>query len=147
MDQCKMPTNGLPAQNPDNALRQERHLPPLRTSHGAARDFVKIRLHMWSRDDIVDDALVIVGELLTNALTHAPSPEYVVAVDWNGGMIRLEMWDSSPFRPQKLPVDLSSEHGRGMRIVDALSAAWGSRITATGKCVWATLPLEPKKIT
>jgi hypothetical protein len=111
-----------------------------------ARDFVTGRLRAWGRAGIVDDAQVITGELWTNAITHAPSPEYVVAVDWNGGMIRLEMWDSSPFRPQKLPLDLNGEHGRGMRIVDALSEAWGSRVAASGKCVWAVLPIEPKPI-
>lgn len=132
--------------NPDNALRHERRLPPLRSSHGVARDFVTGRLRAWGRAGIVDDAQVIMGELWTNAITHAPSPEYVVAVDWNGGMIRLEMWDSSPFRPQKLPLDLNGEHGRGMRIVDALSEAWGSHVAASGKCVWAILPIEPKPI-
>lgn len=144
MNRGKAPQLGLPIRDPDGALRQERRLPPLKTSHGVARDFVKGRLRMWGRDDIVDDALVVVGELFSNAITHAPSPEYVVAVDWNDGMIRLEMWDSSPLRPQTLSVDLDDEHGRGMRIVDALSAAWGSRIAASGKCVWAVLPLKPK---
>jgi hypothetical protein len=141
-----MPPIRPSTQNSDNALRHERRLPPVRASHGVARDFVKGRLRTWGRADIADDAEVIVGELWTNAITHAPSAEYVIAVDWNDGMIRLEMWDSSPFRPQKLPLDLDDEHGRGMRIVDALSEAWGSRVAASGKCVWVVLPLEPKPI-
>lgn len=146
MDRCRIAEGERSVEVSDSALRQERHLPAVRASHGAARDFVRCRLMIWGRDDIVDDALVIIGELLTNALIHAPSPEYVVAVDWNGGMIRLEVWDTSPFLPHKLPIDLDNVHGRGMRIVDALSEVWGWRIAASGKCVWAVLPLRPKQI-
>lgn len=146
MDRCKTPENESSTEVSARALRRERHLPPVRASHGAARDFVRDVLELWGRDDIVDDALVVIGELLTNALIHAPSPEYVVVVEWNGGLIRLEVWDSSPSMPQKLPIDLDGLHGRGMLIVDALSGAWGTRTAASGKCVWSVLPTKPKEI-
>lgn len=121
------------------ALRHERRLPPSAAAAGAARDFVASGLRAWGWASRVDDAVLIIGEMFSNALTHAPSPEYVVAIDWNGGKVRLEMWDSSPFRPTMLPLDPESEHGRGMRLVAALSEIWGSRVAASGKCVWAIL--------
>ncbi|WP_425550931.1 ATP-binding protein [Actinoallomurus oryzae] len=82
---------------------------------------------MWGRSGQVDDGVQIIGELFNNALSHAPSPDYVVAVDCNGGAVRLEMWDSSPHRPTLLPIDFDGEHGRGMHLVAALSEMWGCR--------------------
>jgi anti-sigma regulatory factor (Ser/Thr protein kinase) len=97
-------------------------------------------MRLWGRRDAIDDATLLVSEMFTNALRHAPSQRYVVAVDWNGGKIRLEMWDSSEHRPTLLPIDALRESGRGMHLISALSAAWGARVTASGKCVWVILP-------
>jgi anti-sigma regulatory factor (Ser/Thr protein kinase) len=146
MDRCKTPPFGLPVPSRENYFRHELHLPHSEAAVGLARDFIKGRLLKWARRDIIDDAALIITELVTNAFIHAPSPDYFTVIDWNGGMIRLEMWDSSPFRPQRLPIGLTGEHGRGIRLIEALSEEWGSVITASGKCVWATLPLIPKKI-
>jgi hypothetical protein len=123
-------------------MRQERHLPPFLTSAGIARDFVASRLRLWGRSGQVDDGVQVIGEMFNNALTHAPGPDYVVAVDWNAGAVRLEMWDSSPCRPAVLPIDLDGEHGRGMHLIAALSETWGSHMAASGKCVWAVLSRE-----
>src|SRR4051812_16371282 len=127
MDRCKTPPIGTPVNDPDNALRYERHLPPFTSAHGVARDFVAARLRKWGRSRSIEDAVVIIGELFNNALEHAPSPHYVVAVDWNDGLVRLEMWDSSRRLPQLRPEDLGSENGRGLRVVQALSDTWGTR--------------------
>ncbi|MCO5968439.1 ATP-binding protein [Actinoallomurus sp. WRP6H-15] len=98
------------------------------------------RLRAWGRADQIEDATVIIGELFNNALLHTDSKELVVAIDWNGGRIRLEMWDDSPCRPRIAPADFEQESGRGMHIIAALSEVWGSRLAASGKCVWAVLP-------
>jgi anti-sigma regulatory factor (Ser/Thr protein kinase) len=115
-------------------------LPPFLTAAGVARDFVAGRLRRWDRSHQADDGVLIISEMSSNALIHAPSPEYVVAIDWNGGWVRLEIWDSSPRRPRLLPIDFEKEHGRGMHLIAALSEAWGSRVTASGKRVRAILP-------
>lgn len=140
MDRCKTPPFGSSIQDPDHSLRHERHVPSLLSAHGIARDFVRVHLVRWGRTEILSDAQVIIGELFTNAITHSRSEGHVIAIDWNGGLIRLEVWDSSPVRPIKRPIDPEAEHGRGIRIVEALSYAWGSRMAASGKCVWAILP-------
>lgn len=144
MNRCKTPQLGQSVQDPDNALRQERHLPPFLTSAGVARDFVASRLRLWGRLHQIEDAIQLISEMFNNALIHAPSPDYMVAVDWNGGSVRIEMWDSSLHGPTLLPVDLEEEHGRGMHLIAAISEMWGSRIAASGKCVWAILPATPK---
>jgi hypothetical protein len=140
MDRCNTPQLGAQLRDTNNARRQERHLPPFLTSAGIARDFVASRLRLWGRFGQADDGAQLIGEMFNNALIHAPSPDYVVAVDWNGGAVRLEMWDSSPHRPVVLPIDFDGEHGRGMHLIAALSGTWGCRMTASGKCVWAVLP-------
>ncbi|MEV5706800.1 ATP-binding protein [Actinoallomurus sp. NPDC052274] len=122
--------------------RYERHLPPVKAAAGTARDFVESRLRAWGRADQIEDATVIIGEMFNNALLHAESKELVAAIDWNGGRIRLEMWDDSPERPKIVPIDFEKESGRGMRIIASLSEIWGSRLAASGKCVWAILPSQ-----
>lgn len=138
MDCGRTPHIGI--RTDDHAYRQEIRLPPSPTSAGAAREFVASRLRAWGRCPQVDDAVLIIGEMFNNALMHAPSPDYVVAIGCDNGKLRLEMWDSSPCRPTVLPLDLEDEHGRGMRLVSAMSEKWGSWVTAAGKCVWAILP-------
>lgn len=138
---CNTPRLGSRARDVNDAMRQERRLPPFLTSAGIARDFVASRLRLWGRSGQVDDGVQLIGEMFNNALIHAPSPDYVVAVDWNGGAVRLEMWDSSPHRPTVLPIDFEGEHGRGMHLITALSEMWGCRMAASGKCVWAILPV------
>ncbi|MCO5986893.1 ATP-binding protein [Actinoallomurus spadix] len=100
------------------------------------------RLRAWGRADQIEDATVIIGELFNNALLHAASRELVAAIDWNGGRIRLEMWDDSPDRPKVVPIDFEKESGRGMHLIACLSGMWGSRLAASGKCVWAILPSQ-----
>jgi hypothetical protein len=139
MDRYKEPQTRTSAFASGAVCRRERRLPPFAVAAGVARDLVASTLRSWGRERQVDDAVLIAGEMFNNALAHAPSPEYVVAIDWNDGKVRLEMWDSSPYRPRMLPLDLEYEHGRGMHLIAGLSKTWGSRITASGKCVWVIL--------
>lgn len=120
--------------------RHEWRLPPVKAAAGTARDFVESRLRAWGRADQVEDAAAIIGEMFNNALLHTNSMEFVAAIDWNGGRIRLEMWDDSHDRPRIVPLDFEKESGRGLHIIAFLSEIWGSRIAASGKCVWAILP-------
>ncbi len=90
-------------------------------------------------ENATDDACTIASELVANVVTHTR----------NGGVIRLylseagpviEVWDNSPEPPIVQPLDLSSNSGRGMAIVAALAATWGTNPLASGgKCVWAVL--------
>jgi hypothetical protein len=51
----------------------------------------------------------------------------------------VEVRDESPKQPQLRPVDPSSARGRGMQLVQALSARWGTAPDGRGKVVWAEL--------
>jgi sigma-B regulation protein RsbU (phosphoserine phosphatase) len=88
---------------------------------------------------VLDDALLLVTELVTNAIVHAGT-ELELRLDTSSGGLRVEVVDSTPghlLRPQ--PLDDAREGGRGLFLLDALASAWGSTHTRAGKAVWFQL--------
>ena len=83
---------------------------------------------------IKDDALVVVSELVTNAVVHADSEPLVVAA-YDGGRLRIEVHDQDP-SPPVISSTSDARGGFGMRIVDGLCDAWGWAATEHGKQVW-----------
>ncbi|MFC4054741.1 ATP-binding protein [Actinomadura syzygii] len=94
-------------------------------------------------ESVVDDASVIVSELLSNALRHArPLPSGQVRVCWlrRGDLLELEVSDGGAMtEPRRGPGTLSSLGGRGLGIVEALSDGWGVRHEEGATTVWAVL--------
>ena len=77
------------------------------------------------------------GELVANALTHTDS-ELVIECHVADAVLHLEVHDrdASQFQPIRVP---GLEGGYGLRVVEALSQAWGCEVEPTGKRVWAEL--------
>ncbi|MGP4111893.1 ATP-binding protein [Streptomyces sp. 4N509B] len=102
--------------------------------------------------DRLHEALLILTELLTNAVRHAAllTPEIGVEISLDAGWLRLAVEDGHPYRPAALAA-APEEHqtgGRGLLLVRTLALAAGGDCgvtpTATGgKTVWAALPLDP----
>ncbi|MGP4023151.1 ATP-binding protein [Actinomadura sp. 3N407] len=94
-------------------------------------------------ETIVDDAAVIVSELISNALRHArPLPSGQVRVCWlrRGDLLEVEVSDGGAMtEPRRGPGTLSSLGGRGLGIVEALSEGWGVRHEEGATTVWAVL--------
>jgi anti-sigma regulatory factor (Ser/Thr protein kinase) len=94
-------------------------------------------------ESIVDDASVIVSELISNALRHArPLPSGQVRVCWlrRGDLLEVEVSDGGAMtEPRRGPGTLSSLGGRGLGIVEALSEGWGVRHEDGATTVWAVL--------
>jgi histidine kinase-like protein len=112
-----------------------------------AREFTMATLCRWGVTDRQDDIVVVVSELLTNALRHAmPRPARV----WQRAPIRLGLLqpgpcvmcavsDPSEEVPSPREPDWYEETGRGLHVVASLSDEWGCTPPgATGKVVWAT---------
>jgi serine/threonine-protein kinase RsbW len=76
---------------------------------------------------------VALAELVTNVVRHTDAGGRMHA--WDGDPLRLEVHDTSSVLPRLGLV--SDEGGRGLHIVDAVSAAWGAEPTNEGKMVWA----------
>jgi anti-sigma regulatory factor (Ser/Thr protein kinase) len=86
-------------------------------------------------EDVVEDAVLLVSEVVGNAYVHAHSAVSVL-VDYRGGVLRVEVADDSPIPPQRRAPDLDATGGRGVLILDALAMQWGVRTTPRGKIVW-----------
>ncbi len=105
-----------------------------------ARRFTRRTLRAWDvPGDTVDAALLVVSELVTNALVHTGGP---VRLDLSlvGHRLRLAVADSSPRSPaQPTSIGWEATGGRGILLVEAVSAAWGTVPVSGGKQVWADL--------
>jgi CheY-like chemotaxis protein len=117
------------------------HLPRDLLSPATARAFVAAWCAQWGCDGFVDNAELIVSELVSNAVTHAASA-CDLRLTRTGAGLRIEIEDSGSGSPNVVaPVD-DDEHGRGLLIVSALSTAWGVEASSLDhKRIWADLRL------
>lgn len=114
-------------------------LPRELTSVAAARRFVEERVKEWELEQLLDDALLVITELVTNAITHADS-SCRVRLSLNPATLHIDVLDRGTGTPEPLPFSETEEHGRGLYMVDAVTAAWGLEdIPGSGKLVWAEL--------
>ncbi len=84
--------------------------------------------------------LLVVSELVTNAVVHGAEPiEMCARVE--GGTVRVEVFDSDPDVSTVVTPPRPSEKigGRGLEIIDAVTRRWGAVPNNTGKIVWAEL--------
>ncbi|MFG2980717.1 ATP-binding protein [Streptomyces sp. NPDC048258] len=95
--------------------------------------------------DLLDTAELVLSELVTNALrVPVPSDRQIgvrIAHSSRDGLLRLEVSDAGSGRPEPGRAEAGDEHGRGLRVVDALSHRWGvsARAGGIGKTVWSEL--------
>lgn len=89
------------------------------------------------RSTIADTVEVVVTELATNALCHGTGTRTVI-ISASPYHLHVAVRDGSDEVPRVRDAS-EDEHGRGLRIVEALSTAWGSTPTRDGKVVWATV--------
>lgn len=106
-----------------------------------ARLFVAETLAGWSLHDLIDDALLVVSELTTNAVRHAGS-DVVVTVSRTRDGIRVGVADRSGVRPQPRSSGPAVAGGWGMRVVNSIASQWGCDAAHEGKEVWAELDRE-----
>ncbi|MGA6152678.1 ATP-binding protein [Stenotrophomonas sp. NPDC087984] len=99
-------------------------------------------------DDLVESLLLIVSELVTNAVRHAAllSPEIAVELSLGRDRVRIAVEDNHPYRPVALMADQGGTGGRGLLLVTAITEAAGGvydvdHTASGGKIVWAALPL------
>jgi len=117
--------------------------PPAPESVPEARGFARAALAEWGVGEI-DDVLVVLSELVANAVMHAGTPT-TVELRLEAGRLRLDVEDLHPSKPLRMGADAADAdetHGRGLVITSALTAAWGVEYRPTSKRVWAELALE-----
>lgn len=124
---------------------------PAGRSVATARSFVRDTLQGWGFADIVDDAVVLTSELVTNAVVHAGTAADVLCLRSDDG-VRIEVADHYPEREiplQGAAITMSSpdrEGGRGLQLCAALASRWGVDYTPTQKLVWFQLDLPARPV-
>ncbi|MFJ4918962.1 ATP-binding protein [Streptomyces sp. NPDC088725] len=110
------------------------------------RDLLKQR-RVPARRELVQCLLLIVSELVTDAVRHAGplSPDIAVGVTVTEGWVRLSVEDGRPHRPA---ADRARTEGRGLLLVreivgEAAGGFGAEHTTEGGKVIWAALPLMP----
>lgn len=88
------------------------------------------------REDLLDDALLGVSELVTNACLHARSALTVDVIADGDGEVRIEVSDESTLIPQMRPGEPWATTGRGLGLLQALGR-WGvNGASSSGKIIW-----------
>ncbi|MFD5847553.1 SpoIIE family protein phosphatase [Streptomyces chartreusis] len=104
-----------------------------------ARRFTARTLRRWNVQEAADAVLLVVSELVTNALVHTQGSVRLDLV-LRGNRVRVSVSDSSPRAPAKpVIVDWESTGGRGLLLVEAVSDASGTVPVAGGKQVWSEI--------
>lgn len=112
------------------------------TPRGAvmARHITAAALDGWGLQILSDDSQLVVAELVTNALRHAPGSDiFELELHHYDDGIRITVTDGSALRPVIRELQHTEPTGRGMRIVESLVTRWGAEDHHTGKKVWAEI--------
>jgi serine/threonine-protein kinase RsbW len=92
---------------------------------------------------VVDEAEIVVSELVSNAIRHArPLSDGNLRVHWKvkAGVVEVEVTDGgSESSPRPAPRTIWAPSGRGLRIVRSLAHEWGVTEDRNGTTVWASL--------
>ena len=111
------------------------------TEHREVRRLVRELLSGHNHDIVVDDAVLVTAELVSNAHKHGRAPRACrLMLVADGRRLRVEVDDASAAQPQLRTPDLDG--GRGLILVDRLATVWGVHNAATHKTVWAELTLD-----
>ena len=116
----------------------------LPTAVGCGRAHARFVLMEWGLSHLVNDAVLIASELLTNALQASQalgdSTPIALRLLASDEQLIIEAWDQwvEGYDFKRTPGD--DEHGRGLAVIDALSNRWGTgRLSDDYKIVWAEL--------
>ena len=103
----------------------------------------------WHREVLLEDAELLVSELVTNVIRHAGVDHASVGVIEEGDHLRIEVSDPCPTPLVRGGnTDPGQPGGLGLGIVDAIAWRWGVVQAERGKTVWfelelPTLPAPP----
>lgn len=105
-----------------------------------ARHWARHVTRGWEKPpDLVERVAFNLTELAANAVTHARTP-FRVVLSPEGDGIRIEVTDASRKLPRRLRPPIDGTGGRGMAMVQAMSARTGVTTRSTlGKSVWAVV--------
>ncbi|MEE4542495.1 SpoIIE family protein phosphatase [Streptomyces sp. V4-01] len=113
---------------------------PARDPRGAARArrLVARQLHSWGLEERVHDTVLVVSELVANAVRHGAGEITLRLIRTGGSRLVCEVGDRSDARPRRRRAGSTDESGRGLLVVHKLTDRWGVRwCDGGGKTTWA----------
>ncbi len=116
-------------------------LPANLTSLRGSRQLVREWLTSWSNPGLIPVALVVVNVFVENVLEHTGS-DPVLRIECEGPTATIAVSDASGAPALRLSSPPKGIDVSGLAIVEALSRAWGSTPTSSGKTVWAVIGPE-----
>jgi anti-sigma regulatory factor (Ser/Thr protein kinase) len=136
-------------------LRSHLELGALPSAVPSARLHARLVVAEWGLAELAEVVELAVSEIVTNAVQASAGltasryrgrwrpgrPPVRLWLRSDRERVLVEVWDASDQMPRRPELDPDAEHGRGLLLVESLSAEWGAYVPggSTGKVVWATL--------
>jgi anti-sigma regulatory factor (Ser/Thr protein kinase) len=141
---------GTDHQPMQTALQTHLELAATPSAVPCARGRVRAVAHEWGLAELADTAELLASELTTNALQASERlkiradlaivPFVRIWITSDQTSIMIHVWDASDAMPVRQEAGPGDDCGRGLMILDALSADWGAyRKAEGGKVVWAMI--------
>jgi anti-sigma regulatory factor (Ser/Thr protein kinase) len=127
-------------------LRSYLELGALPSAVPCARGRTGALLREWNLGELIEVSELLVSELITNAVATTVEHRLDTPIRWRLSsdrvVVLIEVWDADPTlppAPDAVPPPAMAESGRGLFLVDALSARWSwyAVPTVRGKVIWA----------
>ncbi|MFF1627432.1 ATP-binding protein [Streptomyces sp. NPDC058251] len=111
---------------------------------GVLRRIAAARLRQCGLQELRADVMVLVSELLTNAVLHSGTREISLSLSVRGGFLHIAVTDGMPGNPARKDLVDDDESGRGLALVEALvqehGGTWGT--SNAGAQTWCTLAVS-----
>jgi anti-sigma regulatory factor (Ser/Thr protein kinase) len=101
----------------------------------------------WGLAALTGDTQLVVSELVTNAVNASRSVAHAAIGLWlasDRSRLSITVWDASPDPPERVEAAQDAVNGRGLQLVEEVSAQWGwyvpggpDHVRGEGKVVWA----------
>ncbi len=127
----------------------ELHLHRVRLSTGPsaaaqARGLLREAICTWEVPVDPDVAVLLISELVTNAIRHEASETVMLTIACSCDHVRVDVHDTSRSLPVLVDASGDAETGRGLMLVATLATEWGYYRTPAGKAVFFTMVSEPE---
>jgi len=108
-----------------------------------ARRQVRAVIGSWQVPVDPDIAILLTSDLVTHAITRWAGKTVTLAITCPRSHLRIDVYDMSRSLPMATGDPARTETGRGLVLIAALSAQWGSFRTPSGEVVYFTLAFQP----
>ncbi|MGW3118537.1 ATP-binding protein [Streptomyces sp. NPDC001107] len=103
------------------------------------RRVTSAHLRLWDLKALRDTAVLVVSELVTNAVRHGQGKPVGLRVTNSAHELRIEVTDGSPTPARLHEAGEAAENGRGLLLVSAVSKEWG--VSPDGTMTWCSLAI------